>query len=629
MKLNLFTSFLLLCIYSTQAVELSIDSLKNELNELSDDKEKLSCLINISSSYLNFNLDSALYYGRIADKKANEIGDSSLINKSIFTLAKVFHHRADYDEALKYYKKNLDYYRKVKQDSNLSSVLGNMGLIYQNRNELDKALELYKKSLSLDKLYDNKSGIIYNLTDIGYLYYLKSEFVIAQEYYNEGLKIIEDGEKTTEFISLKASLNDKIAQIFYTISDLDNALKYYFKAVEIYKSLNQEYYLSSIYHNISFIYSSQNNAAKSMEYLKKSRKLESDSKDYYSLFSTEIAIANSYLEMKNDKKAMEIIDSVITKNNEYKYDRIYALAYSNKATIYVYTGELDRAYQNFNISLELFRKLKTKHEVARVKAEIGKILILLSDKTKLDAIDVLPTGISKNPKKNLEKGISYLEKILEDELYKTKTYYLDDLYLELSKAYEKQGDYKKAFRTSILYLDFIKSSFNEKKMIEFGRVEARHNISMEELRNERETQRILQEKRESDSRRNALQYLGITFFVIGFILLIIFSGKLKMREWVAKALVFITFIFLFEFISVIFDPMTDRWSGGEPLLKFAMNLSLALVIYPIHKLLEKRAKSQVLKPQIQNMEKIMEEFKTKKKVQNNLGDSENNDETIT
>lgn len=611
MKLFLILTVLLFCIYSTKAAEQSIDSLKKELNELSDDKDKLSCLINISSNYLIYNLDSALHYGRIAYNKTDEIGDSSLINKSIFNLAKVFHHRAEYDNALSYYKKNLEYYRSTRQDSNLSSVLGNMGLIYQNRNNLDKALELYKESLNLDRLYGNKSGIIYNLTDIGYLYFLKSEYVIAQEYYNEGLKIIEGGEKTIEFTSLAASLNDKIAQIFYTVLDNNNALKYYFKAIEIYKSINQEYYLSSIYHNISLIYATLNDIDKSMEYLEKTKELESRTNDYYRLFTTEMAISTLYLKKNNSKKAIEIIDDVIKKNKVYKFELIDAKAYSNKANINVFDEDLNEAFKNYNIARDLYKKRNDKLNIESINAELGKLFILLSDKDKLKNVEVFEYGISRNPKSNLKKGIEILNDVLKSDEAKSNKSFFEDIFLDLSKAYEKIGDSDKALETYKIYMEYLKDSYNEEKLIEFGRIEAKHAILLENMRNERELKQSLAEKRSMDRRRNTLQYLGIAFFIIGFLLLIIFSSRFKMSEWVAKALVFITFIFLFEFISVVFDPMTDRWSGGEPLLKFVMNLSLALVIYPVHKILEKRAKSQVIKPQIKKINEIMVDFKSK------------------
>ena len=65
----------------------------------------------------------------------------------------------------------------------------------------------------------------------------------------------------------------------------------------------------------------------------------------------------------------------------------------------------------------------------------------------------------------------------------------------------------------------------------------------------------------------------------------------------AEGLIFIFFILLFEFILVAMDPWVDGWSGGNVIIKMAINSSFALVVFAGHQFFEGRLKRALIKTQ--------------------------------
>jgi len=101
--------------------------------------------------------------------------------------------------------------------------------------------------------------------------------------------------------------------------------------------------------------------------------------------------------------------------------------------------------------------------------------------------------------------------------------------------------------------------------------------------------------------------------ILFMIFLMIMNSKIQMREWLARSLVFVTFILLFEFILVVIDPITDDYSEGEPFIKLGINLVIAFILYPMHQFFSRKVTSNLLKRGGgSSIERILEEFRQQK-----------------
>ncbi|GAB5466681.1 MAG: hypothetical protein Kapaf2KO_21170 [Candidatus Kapaibacteriales bacterium] len=63
---------------------------------------------------------------------------------------------------------------------------------------------------------------------------------------------------------------------------------------------------------------------------------------------------------------------------------------------------------------------------------------------------------------------------------------------------------------------------------------------------------------------------------------------------------------------MIIDPWTDEYSEGIPIIKFGINMCLALVIFPMHQYFEHRVSLKVVKPDSMSNAQILEEFRRRK-----------------
>lgn len=122
-------------------------------------------------------------------------------------LADDFYNRKDYDQALIYYKKAMDYLDDSKSDidkANLSLKLAN---IYAEMKKYDTALKYYKDSLKIYTKNKDMTGMGYSLTGMGIIYEYHQDLDQARNYYDRAIKSFnKQGDKEREgvVLSLKA-----------------------------------------------------------------------------------------------------------------------------------------------------------------------------------------------------------------------------------------------------------------------------------------------------------------------------------------------------------------------------------------------------------------------------------------
>ncbi|CAF3783683.1 unnamed protein product [Rotaria socialis] len=143
-----------------------------------------------------------------------------------------------YPEAVKFYEKSLEIYRKTlsEDDASLAPTYGNIGQVYDSMGEYSKALEFYEKSL---KIYEislpaNHPDLATSYNNIGLVYDIMGEYSKALEFYEKSLKIYE--------ISLPANHPDlatsynNIATTYYTMGEYSKALPLLEKALGILRN---------------------------------------------------------------------------------------------------------------------------------------------------------------------------------------------------------------------------------------------------------------------------------------------------------------------------------------------------------------------------------------------------------
>ncbi len=158
---------------------------------------------------------------------------------------------------------------------------------------------------------------------------------------------------------------------------------------------------------------------------------------------------------------------------------------------------------------------------------------------------------------------------------------LKDISIQLDSAYMKTGDFKNAFYYYSRY-NFYKDTLEV-----LGKQKDLLNIEIASTNKKALEQKYIEE--EKIRRRDDLEYMGITAAIATIFIVLILFGVFKMSPAAIKGLSFFAFIFLFEFITLLFDEQIQAITHGEPWKVLAIKIVLIAMLLPVHHWLEEKA----------------------------------------
>jgi tetratricopeptide (TPR) repeat protein len=108
--------------------------------------------------------------------------------------------------------------------------------------------------------------------------------------------------------------------------------------------------------------------------------------------------------------------------------------------------------------------------------------------------------------------------------------------------------------------------------------------------------KIEEEKRKTAvERKHNLQLLGIAVFILSLIITVLLLSKIKIKHVFVKILGVFALLLLFEFISLLIEPLIAKWTDDNPLYTFLALVAIAAVLIPTHHRLEHWVKEHLTK----------------------------------
>jgi membrane-bound ClpP family serine protease len=80
--------------------------------------------------------------------------------------------------------------------------------------------------------------------------------------------------------------------------------------------------------------------------------------------------------------------------------------------------------------------------------------------------------------------------------------------------------------------------------------------------------------------------MGLTVGLVVLFIILVMLGWFVVPAGVIRALGFLSFIFLFEFIILLADKNIQRWTHEEPWKVLVIKIALAAILVPLHHWLE-------------------------------------------
>lgn len=446
-----------LSIYSQNQRNI-IDSLFNEL-EKADDKLKIEILNTISINYLDYSLDSSLYFANEALNLAHIVQDKKGISDAYNGIGNVYLDKRDYNTALEFYFKCLDVRTEINDLKAISKVCNDIAYIYRIENNYTKALEYYKKGLEKSESIDDKKETTLFYIRIAGVFQDMGRYKESIEHYLKAL----DYEKEIHDNTILTIIYNGIGNTYIEISSYDEALKYFLNALEIFKSMDNQDGISMIYNNLGIVYSALKENDKALEYYQKSLQIDIET-DYKDGQATAYNNLGTVYDEKGDKdKALDYYNKSLTLCKALKNTEGIGTALNNIGLIYLDLGYYDKAYENLQESTNIAKESNNIYSLANNYNNLAKLFLHQKEYSK-----------SQN---NLNLAIE-LSKQINTKTWLTESY---DLY---SQLYSELNNYKKALEYYKLYSEVKDSIFTNESSNRITEMKIKYETDNLETENE-------------------------------------------------------------------------------------------------------------------------------------------------
>jgi serine phosphatase RsbU (regulator of sigma subunit)/tetratricopeptide (TPR) repeat protein len=262
------------------------DSIRQEGKKWNLEKYVAEGTNNIGVIYDNLGDESkALTFYREGLKMREEIGDKHGIAESLNNIAFLSEKQGDVPQALEYHHKALKIQEEINDEEGISISLNNIATIYEYQDDIPKALEYYRKSLQIGENLNNKEQIATALNNIGTLYH-------------------------------NAAKQNKSMRSEMTDSFLNRSMEYYMKSLKLFRELNDDRLIATLYQNIGTIYYDWKNLPVALDYFRKSLVLSIETKDKRGIANSYYYIGGLYLDKKNYREALNYEQQALSLSKE-------------------------------------------------------------------------------------------------------------------------------------------------------------------------------------------------------------------------------------------------------------------------------------------------------------------------
>ncbi|MBL4655834.1 MAG: tetratricopeptide repeat protein [Bacteroidia bacterium] len=262
----------------------------------------------------------------------------------------------------------------------------------------EKALFIAEKAGLKEEMADCYSWVAYLIGD-------KGDIQNALEYNFKSVEILEKllSEKLNKTADLRSTIKLKkdlavtynnIGMSYNNQGEIEKALGYYFMSLKIREDIGDKKMMAASYNNLGLIYYGQGKIEKTLEYYFLSLKIREEIKDKKGMATSYNNIGIFYYNQGEIEKALEYFFLSLKIREEIKDKKGMALSYNNFGIIYNRQGKVEKALGYYFLSLKIYEEIKYKQGVAGSYHNIGNALC------KLDSLD---------------EGMKYLELGLELE----------------------------------------------------------------------------------------------------------------------------------------------------------------------------------------------------------------------
>jgi two-component system, NarL family, sensor kinase len=378
----------------------SIDSLKTKLRENLSNKDKIACYGNIaytllakgSGEYkpyfdtlntltksenteyakgifywvkatlymLQGNLDSSIILHKESEKLL--LYDEVLVHKIRTNLGKALNNVGKSEEAIKYYKICINYYKKQNSKyakNALATCLTNLGVAYKESDNYEKALACYYESLKIKEQIKDSLGLVILNLNVGTLLIQQTQFEEAKTYFTKSFEYAT---------AIKDSIG--IADYYYSMGAVLDAKKQhrqafqmYEKSLVFYRLLNNLPNIATTLQALASAYQHNKEYEKSVSYAYEALKITKENGLKITTSEIYIELSRTMTLQKKYEAALNFIDSAFLYVKQTQSNENELFVYKNYVEIY-------KVSNNYKVALDYLEKyLKLSDKIYNEKSQ--------------------------------------------------------------------------------------------------------------------------------------------------------------------------------------------------------------------------------------------------------------------
>lgn len=356
---------------------------------------------------------------------------------------------------------------------------------------------------------------------------------------------------------LEIIVYNSLAEFYKKIEDYDKAIDYQYKTLNYYKKNNR---IDEAF-NVMFYIGSNYIAAKKFDAAKK-------------IYEDEILLADSLKRPDNKINGfIGILNTLITGPEKEK-----AIAYLR--THPEVKASFDKSNMGYQIDFGTAQAFTVLKQYDSANYYFEKTLPIIEKQSAQFKLPDVYLAYSKflYESGKAEQAITYLKKSIAINDSSNNPGANKDFYLALDSCYQNIGDYKSAV--------FYNGLYQKARIEEEEKSKAKDILSVEIDAENKRKERLEKEEAEATRIKHNWQYMGIVLSIMSLFILLAIVGIFNVPiKWV-RALGFISFIFLFEFIILLADNWIHHATHGEPLKVLGIKVVLISILLPLHHFLE-------------------------------------------
>ena len=491
-------TLLFCCPHARAQALLNVDSLiKISQRYEQEDTQKIRALVQFAAACTQKEATQGINSTKQALRIAQNLNERHWEARACFELCRLCHAVSNNPEAMTYCDKAMAVFETLNDKKGVADCTYLKGDVYKELGDNPNALVQFEKATHFYGLLGDKARVAASLQGVGGIYQVLGNYTEALAYHQKALAMNTNLNNPTEL----AANFMAIAFAHKSLSDLPKALTYYQKALRIFEAANNEAMLAHVFDKIGSVYRDLEDFPKSIEYYERAIVFNERVANKRRLGITYGNLGGLY-GMQGDypkailyhEKALAIFEPI-----GFKYG--ISATYTNIGEVYLKVPNYEKTLLYYKKALALSREMGIKQHQASSLLGIGTAYLYLPDNGLTQ--ESIPLS-NRFPKafEMLQSALTLAQEIGNKELYR-------DVWQTLSNAYEKSGNYVKAyeaFKNYVLFRDSVNGDavknqvFRKEVQYEFEKKEAVLKVEQQLTVEQLDKQRLLSQQQQQTLR---------------------------------------------------------------------------------------------------------------------------------